>query len=96
MPYPMTRMPTFGEVKTRLIDEFGCSYGTMRGTATFLENGEAEIEEREIPYFEREVDSGAVWYPVVMEEYERMNPTVLRDACIALGIDPREFGLYLG
>ena len=92
--YPMSPAPTFGEVKARLINDFGCRYKKLKVHVCYTEEGEEE--EEEIPYFERDVESRTVQYTTVMEDYERMNPRALRDVCSALGIDPRAFGLYLG
>ena len=95
--YPMSPAPTFREVKDRLINDFGCQYKKLEVSVRYREEEEEEEEtEASIPYFERDIESGTFQYPAVMEDYERINPTILRDICGALGIDPREFGLYLG
>lgn len=85
MAYPFIQWPTFGEFRARLIDEFGCEYteiGTVNGSA--------------IGCLKRTIDGDDLLYGVVLEDHDRLSPTVIRSICARLGVDVAAFGLTLG
>lgn len=85
MSYPLTPMPSFSEIRTRLENEFNCVFKTIDG---------GPFPTR---YFERIDGRKKLQCPVSFnDDNERLTPTVLRYICRRLKIDPKQFGLYLG
>ncbi len=85
MAYPFIEWPSFGDLRQRLLDEFGCTYdrvGTINGADTWC--------------LARVVDGENRRYGVMYQDHERLAPSVVRSICARLKVDPKAFGLTLG
>lgn len=88
----MTQLPTFRDLKTRLIDEFSCSYKQSRYQITDSDGNVFCAW-----FFTRIISDERTVQCVVdiTEEDEIVLPSQLRNICTLLHIDLGEFGLSL-
>ena len=78
MAYPMMQWPAFGDFRTRLETDFGCSY---------VDDGQVVLNGSRIAWLEREVDGVFRRYAVSYHPDERLAPSVVRSICAQLRVD---------
>lgn len=89
MAYPFTQIPTFLELKDRLVSEYDCAISELEEQV----NG----DDHTIFYVERSIN-GTTKKCVIdkLDDSERITYSVIRTICTRLDIDPSDFGLPLG
>jgi hypothetical protein len=89
--YPLAPSPTLAEFTQVLTGAFQCELRQLEGG---LKDPAGQIHS--VCYFERTVDGERLQCVVDAEPEDRLLPSVVRNLCRRLRIDPATFGLTLG
>ena len=94
MPYPFMPMPTFAEFRRTLETKAQCQSRALPKVGLRDEQG----NRYPIKYLERQVDGKRVQCVVAVEDDDVLAPTMMRNICRRLGIDPKDLdiGMTLG
>lgn len=91
MPYPFVKLPTFGEFRAVLEEEFDCEYKQLDQ----MSYEDPQGAKHPIFYIERKVGQEVYLAAVDVRDNDVVQLTLLRSICGRLRIRLERFGLHL-